>query len=230
MYEYKSAFFYRRFNIINTINAQTLVGGKIDRIENFQSKYITARDIDIWLPEGYTDSKKYAVLYMHDGQMLYDPSQSGNKQAWNIDDIASDLMSNNKVKNFIVVGIWNGGPTRHQEYFPQKPFEQLKQIEKDTLIAQLQRAERTKEIFQLQSDKYLEFVVKELNHILTINIQYIQTGKTPVLLVAAWAALFHFMLYVNILKYLAVQHVCRLIGLEHLSSKIIRYPMHFLPI
>lgn len=139
-----------------------VVSGKIERLENFQSKYITARNIDIWLPEGYSSSTKYAVLYMHDGQMLYDPAQSWNKQAWDIDNVASDLLSKNEVKDFIVVGIWNGGQTRHQDYFPQKPFEQLSQAEKDTVIAQLQRAGRTKEVFQPQSDNYLQFLVKEL--------------------------------------------------------------------
>ena len=138
-----------------------VVSGKIERIENFQSKYVTARNIDIWLPEGYSDKIKYAVLYMHDGQMLYDPSQSWNKQAWNIDDVASDLFSKNSVRKFIVVGIWNGGQTRHQDYFPQKPFEQLTQTEKDTVTAQLQRA-GMKGQFQPQSDNYLQFIVKEL--------------------------------------------------------------------
>jgi predicted alpha/beta superfamily hydrolase len=161
---------FRFFALFFTLPIQTksqnslpqVVSGKIERIENFQSKYVTARNIDIWLPEGYSGSKKYAVLYMHDGQMLYDPTQSWNKRAWDIDDVASDLLSKNKIKNFIVVGIWNGGQTRHQDYFPQKPFEQLKQTEKDTVVAQLQKAGRTKDIFQPQSDKYLQFIVKEL--------------------------------------------------------------------
>ena len=99
---------------------------------------------------------------MQDGQMLYDPSLSWNKQAWNVDDVASELLAKSKVKNFIVVGIWNGGQTRHQDYFPQKPFEQLSSIEKDTVDAQLQRAGRTTEMFQARSDKYLQFIVKEL--------------------------------------------------------------------
>jgi len=139
-----------------------VIMGKIERIENFQSKYISSRNIDIWLPEGYADSIKYAVLYMHDGQMLYDPEQTWNKQAWNIDDVASELMKTNWVKQFIVVGIWNSGQTRYLDYFPQKPLEQLSQIEQDTVTAQLQRAGRIKEMFKPQSDNYLKFIVKEL--------------------------------------------------------------------
>lgn len=143
-------------------NLPKVVTGKIERIENFNSKYVTARNVDVWLPEGYDVSKKYAVLYMHDGQMLYDPEQAWNKQAWNVDDVASELMATNKVKNFIVVGIWNGGQTRHADYFPQKPFETLSTMERDSVNAQLVKAGRAKENFQPQSDNYLKFLVKEL--------------------------------------------------------------------
>ena len=152
--------------LFGQVKAQNLlpqvVSGKIERIEGFQSKYVAPRNIDIWLPEGYSGSTKYAVLYMHDGQMLYDPAQSWNKQAWDIDDVASALLSKNEVRGFIVVGIWNRNQTRHQDYFPQKPFEQLTPAEKDTVAAQLQRAGRAKEVFQPQSGKYLQFIVKEL--------------------------------------------------------------------
>jgi len=151
---------------ITQIKAQNplpkVVSGRIERIENFQSGYVTARNIDIWLPEGYDEKTKYAVLYMHDGQMLFDPDQNWIKQAWNIDDVVTDLLKQNKIRNFIVVGIWNGAQTRHQDYFPQKPFNRLTQREKDTVVAQLQRAGRTKDVFKPQSDNYLKFIVKEL--------------------------------------------------------------------
>lgn len=148
------------------INAQEnlpkVISGKVERIENFSSKYVTARNIDIWLPENYSTKTKYAVLYMQDGQMLYDPEMSWNKQAWNADDIASELIKSEKTKPFIIVGIWNGGKTRHSDYFPQKPFEKLNQKDKDTVIVQLQKSGRTKDIFQPKSDNYLRFLVEEL--------------------------------------------------------------------
>lgn len=80
-----------------------VINGKIDRIENFESKYVTSRNIDVWLPEGYDESKKYAVLYMHDGQMLFDEEKSWNKQAWNIDDTVFKLFKFNVIKKFVVV-------------------------------------------------------------------------------------------------------------------------------
>lgn len=139
-----------------------VISGKLERIENFQSKYVTSRNVDIWLPDGYSYQKKYAVLYMHDGQMLYDPEMSWNKQAWNADDVASELIKSKKTKPFIIIGIWNGATTRHPDYFPQKPYENLTQKEKDTITSQLQKMGRTKEIFQPKSDDYLKFIVKEL--------------------------------------------------------------------
>lgn len=139
-----------------------VVSGKIERIENFNSQYVASRNIDVWLPEGYPAAGKYAVQYMHDGQMLYDPDQSWNKQAWNVDDVASRLIAGGEIKPFIVVGIWNSGITRHPDYFPQKPFEAMSQTAKDTVIAQLQRVGRTRDIFKPQSDNYLKFITEEL--------------------------------------------------------------------
>ncbi|WP_109832031.1 alpha/beta hydrolase [Reichenbachiella versicolor] len=140
-----------------------VVSGKIERIENFTSDYVTARNVDIWLPDSYSKAKKYAVLYMHDGQMLYDAEQGWNKQSWDVDDTASKLMSEGKVKDFIVVGIWNGGVTRHPDYFPQKPLESLSKVELDTVTAQLVKAQIIKSPpFATQSDNYLKFLTKEL--------------------------------------------------------------------
>lgn len=149
-----------------TMRAQNVfpkaASGQLIRIENFQSKYVTPRNIDIWIPEGYDGKKKFAVLYMHDGQGLYDSATTWNHQAWDIDDIAQKLINEKQLKQFIVVGIWNGGITRHQDYFPQKPFEDLSKPQKDSITKQLQSAGRTKENFQPQSDNYLKFIVKEL--------------------------------------------------------------------
>ena len=150
--------------IVNHLVAQIPipVAGKIDRIENFKSKFVTARNIDIWLPEGYTKNKKYAVLYMQDGQGLYDANTTWNHQSWEVDDVLTSLVNKNSIKEAIIVGIWNGQTSRHVEYFPQKPYDCLTPIEKDTVTAQLQRASRTKDFFQPKSDKYLQFLVKEL--------------------------------------------------------------------
>ncbi len=142
---------------------QTPSSGKIIRIDSFPSKYVTARNIDIWLPDDYTASKKYAVLYMHDGQMLFDSNITWNKQEWMVDETVSSLLKNNTIKDVIVVGVWNGGKTRHIDYFPQKPFESLSQAKQDSLYNK--NRPNGASIFndgKVQSDNYLKFLVEEL--------------------------------------------------------------------
>ena len=137
--------------------------GKIDRYKDFSSEYVTARNVDVWLPENYNPGKKYAVLYMHDGQMLFDASTTWNQQAWEVDSIAGELMEKGKIRDVIVVGIWNGNTTRHADYFPQKPFESLNRKDKKRIL----EADRddSASLFQghnINSDNYLKFLVKEL--------------------------------------------------------------------
>lgn len=124
------------------INAQMPMAssGTIKHHESFQSKFVTARNVYVLLSEGYTPNNKYNVLYMHHGQMLFDIAITWNHQAWEIDEVIEKLTIKGKIKDVIVVGIWNGGATRHPDYFPQKLYESLPQIQKDTVTAQLQRA------------------------------------------------------------------------------------------
>lgn len=155
------------FLLVTTISfSQSLpkvVSGTIERIENFKSQFVTERTIDVWLPENYTSSKKYAVLYMHDGQMLYDGSTTWNKQAWDVDDVLSNLMKENKIQNVIVVGIYNGGSTRHIDYFPEKPFESLTIKQQDSIYnANRSNGQSVFNNGKINSDNYLKFIVQEL--------------------------------------------------------------------
>ena len=151
---------------LNTLcsNAQLpkVSSGSIQRIENFKSKYVDARNIDIWLPDEYSNNEKYAVLYMHDGQMLYDAASSWNKTAWEVDEVAGKLMTENKIRKFIVVGVWNNDKKRHPEYFPQKPFESLSKEQIDKITNELKAKGRVAEEFKPISDNYLKFLVTEL--------------------------------------------------------------------
>ncbi|WP_396145940.1 alpha/beta hydrolase [Flavobacterium sp.] len=150
----------------SSIIAQTMpkvTSGTIERIENFKSQFVTERNIDIWLPENYSTEKKYSVLYMHDGQMLYDPETTWNKQAWDVDDVLGKLMQESKIQDVIVVGMFNGGITRHIDYFPQRPFESLTTFQQDSIY----KANRSngQSVFnngKINSDNYLKFIVKEI--------------------------------------------------------------------
>ena len=137
--------------------------GKMVRIDSFLSKFISPRNIDIWLPQGYTTTKKYAVLYMHDGQMLFDSTITWNKQEWGVDETLTSLINQKKIRECIVVGVWNGGKTRHTDYFPQKPFESLTSKEQNEIYtATRSNGNSVFNNAKVQSDNYLKFLVKEL--------------------------------------------------------------------
>ena len=65
--------------------------GTLQRITAFPSTHVKARNVDVWLPAGYSSAKKHSVLYMHDGQMLFDAATTWNKQAWEVDKVAGKL-------------------------------------------------------------------------------------------------------------------------------------------
>jgi enterochelin esterase-like enzyme len=143
--------------------------GEIRHYENFKSNFINSRNVDVWLPNGYSQKRKYAVLYMHDGQMLFDSTTTWNKQEWGVDEVVSKLIADKKIKDCIVVGVFNGSGTRHADYFPQKPYESLTQLQRDTITAQLQKMGRTKEVFKPISVNYLKFLVTELKPFIDKN-------------------------------------------------------------
>jgi predicted alpha/beta superfamily hydrolase len=159
-------------------NAQVNVSaGKVVRYQDFKSVFVDARNVDVWLPASYNKNKKYAVLYMHDGQMLFDSTQTWNKQEWGVDETISQLKTENKIKDCIVVGIWNGGKSRHIDYFPQKPFEALSRAEQDTLYAANRLNGNSVFSGRVQSDNYLKFLVNELKPFIDKNFS---TNKTPI--------------------------------------------------
>lgn len=155
----------------NFIHAQLpkVSSGTVQRFENFRSNYIQNRNVDVWLPNNYNPSKKYAVLYMHDGQMLFDSTTTWNKQEWKVDETLSVLIDNNEIIPTIVVGIWNSGTTRHADYFPEKPIAYLTQKIKDSLI--------NKELLgEARANEYLQFLVTELKPFIDSSFS---TYKTP---------------------------------------------------
>lgn len=129
--------------------------GSIERMEKFPSKFVDARTIDVWLPDAYSSKKKYNVIYMQDGQMLFDAATTWNKQEWQVDETMGRLIREKKIPDTIVVGIWNNGDYRHSEYYPQKYLEHLNPAFRETYVEQALKSKP-------QSDNYLRFLVEEL--------------------------------------------------------------------
>jgi len=134
---------------------QTPSVGRVERLSDVPSRFVDSRPIEVWLPPSYDPDKRYAVLYMHDGQMLFDAQTTWNRKAWRVDAAAARLMAEGLVQDFIVVGPWNNGRFRHAEYFPGKFLPHLPKDLREELIQQgLQGGSR--------SEAYLRFLVEEL--------------------------------------------------------------------
>jgi len=128
--------------------------GTIVDLGVLKSKYADPRRVVVWLPPGYSKrGPKYAVLYMHDGQNLFDKATAGYGMEWEIDEHLSKLIADNKVRPTIVVGIWNT-PKRLQEYVPSKAF--------NGLPAGYRAKVRALYGGDPLSDGYLKFIVREL--------------------------------------------------------------------
>lgn len=96
--------------------------GDIRFHKSFHSKTLgNDRDVVIYLPPGYelNKNKRYAVLYLHDGQNLFDGATSFIPgKEWRVDETAQSLISAGKIEPLIIVGIYNAGKDRIDEYTP----------------------------------------------------------------------------------------------------------------
>jgi predicted alpha/beta superfamily hydrolase len=125
-----------------TVQAVTSTASKNVRIMDsafFMPQLNRNRRIWMYLPPGYASSKKsYPVIYMHDGQNLFDNATSYSGE-WGVDEFLDSIISKGK-KAMIVVGIDNGQEDRMSEYNPWK-FQNFGEGE---------------------GDKYVDFLVKTL--------------------------------------------------------------------
>ena len=97
--------------------------GRLDRIENFHSAILdNDRNITVYLPPGYDERSelRYPVLYMQDGQNLYDPHLAFGGNPWRLDNAADVAIGDRIAWPMIIVGIDNMGSARIDEYTPTR--------------------------------------------------------------------------------------------------------------
>ncbi len=101
--------------------AHTLTGD-IRLHKDFHSKILNNdRDVIVYLPSGYDKDKqrRYSVLYFHDGQNLFDGATSFIPgQEWRVDEAAEVLIASGKIEPLIIIGVYNTGKDRIDEYTP----------------------------------------------------------------------------------------------------------------
>ncbi len=98
--------------------------GLLRKHPRFRSRFLrNQRDLIVYLPPGYDEQPQrlFPVLYLQDGQNLFDGSTSFIPgMDWHVGQTADGLISSGMVQPIIIVGIYNAGKARVREYTPTK--------------------------------------------------------------------------------------------------------------
>jgi len=137
--------------------------GTIVHHQDFPTTRIRPRPVDVWLPEGYgaASADRYPVIYMHDGQFLFDRDPSpyaGTDWLWDVDKTMTRLIREGEIGPAIVVAVWMNDEkkvSRRAEYMPQK-------ILTDEVRRWLVSEQPDFHGEEFTSDNYLKFLVEEL--------------------------------------------------------------------
>ncbi len=97
--------------------------GNIKRHRAFPSKVLgNRRDVLVYLPPGYRrfSTKDYPVLYLHDGQNVFDAATAFAGVEWGVDETAERLIQKKLIEPLIIVAVANTGEERIHEYAPTR--------------------------------------------------------------------------------------------------------------
>ncbi len=97
--------------------ADPTIQGTLEYHHNFSGEGIPARTVLVWLPSSYgrQTHRRYPVLYMHDGQNLFDPNTAFLGVDWQVDESVERLHQAGRIRDMIVIGIHNSH-ARYDEY------------------------------------------------------------------------------------------------------------------
>ncbi|HEX4054839.1 MAG TPA: alpha/beta hydrolase-fold protein [Tepidisphaeraceae bacterium] len=113
-------------SVLTWVDGGKSIPGKITLTGNFrlhqkfESQLLgNTRTIIVYLPPNYESNKirRYPVLYMQDGQNLFDSSTAFAGVEWRVDETAQALITQKKIQPVIIVGIYNT-PDRTAEFTP----------------------------------------------------------------------------------------------------------------
>jgi predicted alpha/beta superfamily hydrolase len=95
------------------------------RLHRFESRiFRNTRFLRVWLPPGYDEAenagRQYPVLYLNDGQNLFESSSSFTGVEWQADETADRLIREGAIAPMLIVGIDNAGKNRLREYMPHR--------------------------------------------------------------------------------------------------------------
>lgn len=97
--------------------------GNIHQHTHFRSEILrNERDILVYLPRGYRRNRRerYPVLYLHDGQNVFDAATAFGGTEWGVDETAQRLIRKHLMEPTIIVAVANTGDNRVHEYAPTR--------------------------------------------------------------------------------------------------------------
>jgi predicted alpha/beta superfamily hydrolase len=97
--------------------------GNIQRHKGFESRTLgNRRDVLVYLPAGYRRflRRRYPVLYLNDGQNIFDAATAFGGVEWGVDETAQRLVRKKLIEPLIIVAVANTGNDRIHEYTPTR--------------------------------------------------------------------------------------------------------------
>jgi predicted alpha/beta superfamily hydrolase len=101
------------------MNRPHTLTGDVRTHERFRSRHLAnMRPVVVYLPPDYASgSARYPVLYLHDGQNVFDQATAFGDE-WRVDETAQELITKKRIEPLIIVGVYNKGEERIDEYTP----------------------------------------------------------------------------------------------------------------
>jgi predicted alpha/beta superfamily hydrolase len=104
------------------LSAPSSLQSRLHKHEQFTSRLIDEKhDFIVYVPQVFNDdpNRFFPVLYLHDGQNLFDPETSFIKgNYWRVGETADALIGSGAVEPLVIVGIYNTGVKRVDDYTP----------------------------------------------------------------------------------------------------------------
>ena len=132
--------------------------GNIERHGGFESRTLgNSRDVLVYLPAGYRRflRRRYPVLYLNDGQNVFDAATAFGGVEWHVDETAQRLIRRKLIEPLIIVAVANMGDERIHEYTPTRAV----------ALEGVQRKKRSRGLAR----KYGKFLAKELKPFIDAN-------------------------------------------------------------
>jgi enterochelin esterase-like enzyme len=108
--------------------------GRTVDIASLDAEGLPQQHVTIWLPPEYDalQGRRFPVLYMWDGQNLFDPAQTHYGKAWMVQHVLKGMVARGEAEPHIVVGIWSPpGRDRYRVYVPQFAAEARGELAQD---------------------------------------------------------------------------------------------------